>query len=237
MKSKLLLLTLSASILSFNTIADDGVIRAKVGLSTNSFDSLWSGGDLTADYQAVNLGVSYITSSMYYADLGLKKNLNGNWEAETPWETMDEDYDRTDYTLTFGKVLSNGIQLFAGYQNSTAIMDVPDSYPVPDEKIKIAGFFAGVGKSFNFENSSLNINFAFGQMDGELTDGRGFKHDSGDGSGHSFGATYTYFLSGSSTISAEFKQQSYSYTYPDDAPLTGGDDKASILGVNYNRTF
>lgn len=220
------------------SFAADGVFRGKAGISNNSFDSIWSGGDLSADYQALNLGLSYVSQDMYYADFGLKKSLNGDWAAEDNVGPIEENYSRTDYTLTLGKVLSNGIQLFGGYQNSTATMDLPTGYLVADEKIKITGFFAGVGKSFNFENSSLNINFSIGKMNGALTDAAGIENDSEDGSGNSFGATYTYFLDDSSTVSVEFKQQKYSYTYDNSGMiLTAGDDKVSLLGVNYNRTF
>ena len=37
----------------------------------------------------------------------------------------DEDYSRTDVTLTIGKALDNGIQLFAGYQDSSATIALP----------------------------------------------------------------------------------------------------------------
>lgn len=239
MKLKTLLLAIGVVLTSAQTVAADGLLRGKVGISNNSFDSIWSGGDMSADYQALNVGLTYVTSNMYYADLGLKKSLGTDWEYSDEIGSIEEDYDRTDYTLTLGKVLNNGIQVFAGYQNSSATMDLPpEFFSVPDEKIKISGFFAGIGKSFSFENSSFNINFAIGKMDGKLTDAQGIENDSGDGSGNSFGATYTYFLSDSSTVSLEFKQQKYTYTYDNsDIILTAGDDKVSMLGINYNRTF
>ena len=61
------------------TIADDGVFRARVGVSSNDFDTVWSGGTLETSYTSLNLGFSYISESQWYGDIAYKTDTSATW--------------------------------------------------------------------------------------------------------------------------------------------------------------
>jgi len=151
----------------------------------------------------------------------------------------DEDYTRDDLTVTIGKVLDNGMQLFAGYQDSSATIALPEiswgseGY-VDEEEMDVSGFFLGVGKSFKVGEGSINLNLAYGLMDGTLVDAEGRSWDSTDGDGYSLGASYTRFLTESFSLNFEVKKQKYSYEYDTGGAtiLTSGDDEMTMIGAN-----
>ena len=148
---------------------DEGMMRARIGLSSNDFTTLWSGGDLKTDYMSLNLGATYITPSAFYLDLGFKQDTSASWNTVeiSPGfnDGKDEEYTRDDLTITIGKVLDNGMQLFAGYQDSSATIALPEiswgseGY-VDEEEMDVSGFFLGVGKSFKVGEGSINLNLA-----------------------------------------------------------------------------
>ena len=195
---------------------EEGMMRARIGLSSNDFTTLWSGGDLKTDYMSLNLGATYITPSAFYFDLGFKQDTSASWntvEISPAFnDGKDEDYTRDDLTVTIGKVLDNGIQLFAGYQDSSATIALPEiSWVqegfVEEEEMDVSGFFLGVGKSFKVGEGSINLNLAYGFMDGTLVDAEGRSWDSTDGDGYSLGASYTRFLTESFSLNFEVKKQ------------------------------
>lgn len=222
---------------------EDGMIRARIGLSSNDFTTLWSGGDLKTDYMSLNLGATYITPSAFYFDLGFKQDTSASWNTVELTDDFndgkDEDYTRDDLTVTIGKVLDNGVQLFAGYQDSSATIALPEiswvqeGY-VEEEEMDVSGFFLGVGKSFKVGEGSINLNLAYGFMDGTLVDAQGRSWDSTDGDGYSLGASYTRFLTESFSLNFEVKQQKYSYEYDTggETILTSGDDEMTMIGAN-----
>ena len=221
---------------------DEGMMRARIGLSSNDFTTLWSGGDLKTDYMSLNLGATYITPSAFYLDLGFKQDISASWNTVelTPFnDGKDEEYTRDDLTITIGKVLDNGMQLFAGYQDSSATIALPEiswgseGY-VDEEEMDVSGFFLGVGKSFKVGEGSINLNLAYGLMDGTLVDAEGRSWDSTDGDGYSLGASYTRFLTESFSLNFEVKKQKYSYEYDTGGAtiLTSGDDEMTMIGAN-----
>jgi hypothetical protein len=220
------------------TIAsDDDLTRARVGISNNSFTTLYSGGPLEVDYASLNLGVTYITSDALYYDIAYKKGLSASWNTFELTDFPDEDYSRSDITLTVGKALDNGVQVFAGYQNSSTDIALPAAWNmVPEEEFNITGFFLGAGRSFKVSEGSLNLNLALGSMDAKLYDGQGIWHDSTKGSGYSIGATYTMFVSEGISANFELKQQNYDYEF-ENAPLTSGDDEMTMFGINLVRSL
>lgn len=248
--SKLILICLMGLSFSVPAVAsDDNLTRARVGISNNSFSTLYSGGDLDASFTSLNLGLTYIRSDALYFDLAYKHTLSGSWETYRILFTIDpetgnpvylgegmrkDDYDRNDITLTVGKVLDSGVQIFAGYQNSDT--DIAGQWIIVDEEgFDVSGFFIGAGKSFKVNEGSLNLNAAYGSMSAELIDGWGDSHDSTGGSGYSIGATYTVYLNDNLSANFEIKQQNYDYDFNDQAPLTAGDDKMTMIGFNLVR--
>ena len=246
-------LSVAAAILitsSSFSIADDGIWRGRIGVSQNDFTTIWSGGDLEVDYMSINAGVSYITPDANYFDLAYKTNIDGEWNTQALTEFndgRDEDYDRDDITITIGRVLESGLQVYGGYQDSHADIYLPpvswvqEEGSVVKEEIDITGFFFGVGKSYKLGEGSLNLNAAYGFMDAELIDAEGVKSKADGGDGFSLGVAYSYYFSNTLGVSFEFKQQKYSYDFDLSegaaAQVTSGDDELTMLGVNLIRQF
>ncbi len=238
-------LTLAAPLASF---ADEGAMRGRLGVSNNSFTTIWSGGDLETSYNSLNFGFTYITPKSYYYDLAIKKSLSASWNTveltDGTNDGRDEDYARNDLTFTVGKVLDNGVQVFAGYQDSSATIALPpiswvqDLGSVVEEEIDVSGFFLGAGKSIKLGEGSLNLNAAYGSMSATLVDAGGIANDSSGGNGYSIGATYTHFFTDDLSVNFELKQQKYSYDFSSpDIALTSGDDKMTMIGFNVVRQF
>lgn len=229
------------------TFADEGAMRGRLGVSNNSFTTLWSGGDLETSYNSLNFGVTYITPESYYYDLAMKKSLSASWNTVELTgddnDGRDEEYARNDLTFTVGKVLENGVQVFAGYQDSSATIALPpiswvQAGSVVEEEIDVSGFFLGAGKSIKLGKGSLNLNAAYGSMSATLVDAEGIANDSSGGNGYSIGATYTHFFTDDLSANFELKQQKYSYDFSNtDIALTSGDDKMTMIGFNVVRQF
>lgn len=240
----MILCVITALSVTVPTVASDDLLRGRVGISSNSFTSLYSGGQLEADFMSLNFGATYITDTAVYFDFAYKQNLGGTWSADLLGMdgngnldifSVEDDYNRTDLTLTAGMVLENGIQVFGGYQDSDT--DIAGEWQSgEDEGFDVSGFFIGAGKSLKISNGSLNLNAAFGSMEAILVDGFGDSHTSSSGSGYSIGATYSIFVNDSTTANFELKQQNYNYDF-DTGPSTGGDDKMTMFGVNLIRSL
>lgn len=230
------------------SFADDSVMRGRIGLSNNDFTTLWSGGDLETSYISANFGLTYITPEAYYIDLAMKTSTSATWNTVELTgdfnDGRDEDYSRDDITLTLGKALDNGIQVFLGYQDSSATISLPpiswvqDLGSVAEEEIDVSGFFVGIGKSIKVDSGSINLNAAYGSMDGTLVDAVGVSNDSSGGNGYSLGLTYTRYFSDSLSGNFEVKQQKYSYDFSNpDIAITSGDDKMTMIGLNLVKQF
>lgn len=223
------------------------VIRLKAGASQNDFDTIWSGGDLKTDYVSTNIGLTFIAGNGIFIGADLKSSNSAKWNTlallpNEPGEIVndgqDERYEREDITLTIGKSFSNGWQIFGGYQHSDSDIQLPDAAAitlgwVEKETFEIEGYFLGVGKSFQVGNGSINLNAAYGVMKGTLSDAIAERFSSGNDSGYSLGASYTYYFSDHFGVSLEVKNQSYTYKYSADAPVTSGDDDMTAYGLSF----
>lgn len=226
--------------------AQDGAVRARIGLSQNYFSSIYSGGPMKSDYQNLNAGVTYIQSSGWYADVAFKNSLSAKWSLNGTGTDSNngmligsgnDPYTRTDITLTAGKALDDGLQIFGGYQQADSTIDLGPKTSNFLEKFNVLGFFIGVGKTIPLSVGSVNVNGAVGLMRARLLDASGKWNDSDTGMGYSIGASYSYPLAEKTTLSFEYKQQTYKYTFGPTSPNTGGDDKVQIFGANISYQF
>lgn len=221
--------------------AQDGVIRARAGISNNDFTSLFSGGVLKSKFNSLNLGATYIQTSGMYYDVALKNSLSAKWGVDGGARNGEEDaYSRRDLTFTVGKALDGGIQVFGGYQQADSTINLgPNSVPANfEEEFNVKGFFAGVGKTIPMSVGSVNLNAAVGAMKGRLLDGSATWHSSKVGTGFSLGAVYSYPVDNKTNLSFELKSQQYKYKFDDaNFPNTGGNDKMTMLGVSVARQF
>lgn len=223
---------LSAAIITAFTgvaSAQDGVVRARVGVSQNNFSSVYSGGPMKSDYQSLNTGVTYIQPSGWYGDLAMKNSMSAKWslnglgnDSGTTIGNGNDEYTRKDITLTIGKALEGGIQVFGGYQQANSTINLGPLVSNFKEEFNVKGFFIGAGKTIPMSVGSVNINGAVGQMKARLLDGSSTWNESDNGTGFSFGATYSYPLSDKTTLSLEYKQQAYKYKFGPTSPNTGG---------------
>ncbi len=221
--------------------AQDVTVRARVGVSQNNFSSIYSGGPMKSDYQSLNTGLTLIESSGWYADVALKNSMSAKWSLNgfgtdsnngSQIGSGKDSYTRKDTTLTIGKALDGGVQVFGGYQLANSTIDLGPVVRNYKEEFNVKGFFAGVGKTIPLSVGSVNINGAVGQMKARMLDGRGTWNDSDTGTGYSLGATYSYPLAEKTTLSVEFKQQAYKYKFGPTSPSTGGNDKLQVIGAN-----
>jgi hypothetical protein len=219
--------------------AQDGVIRGRVGIAQNSFSSLFSGGGLTSNYQSLNTGATYILSSGWYADGALKQSIGAKWDVDggVRADQKGNEYKRQDITLTLGKALDGGVQVFGGYQQAKSTINLGPGAANFEEHFDVKGFFVGAGKTIPMSVGSVNLNAAIGQMTGRLFDGGSVWHDSDKGTGYSLGATYSYPLAEKMTLSVEYKLQTYKYKFDANSPNTGGDDKLQVFGANVSYQF
>jgi hypothetical protein len=240
-KSSLVAISIVGMLSGVNSIADDNLLRARAGVSYNSYDTVWSGGPLKTDFYSLNLGASYVTQDRWYVDGSFRGSMNGTWnsvELATPNNGKDEDYKRNDYTLTIGKGLNDNWTVFGGYQYSDSTITLPAAFisaynTVNEETLKIGGFFVGGAKSFVVGNGSLSVNASVGAMKAELVDSIGIKHTSDTGFGGSVGTSYSYYFTKNLGLMAEAKYQKYSYDYPASSMiLTSGDDTMKLIGLN-----
>jgi len=235
--NKIALVSTVLATLSGVSFAQEALIRGRLGISQNSFTTLWSGGDLKTNYQSLNTGVSYIMPSGWYVDGGVKSALSAKWNSiEAAGDTIDRAFKRNDYTLTVGKSLSDNWQLFGGYQNSQSSMAISTTSP-PEEKFSVKGYFVGVGKTIPLPVGSLNLNASVGSMKGHLVDATGYGNNSNSGSGTSYGLAYSYPVNEKTSFTVDFKQQSYKYNFDSTSPLTSGKDKMSMLGASFSYQF
>jgi hypothetical protein len=228
--------------------AQDGVIRGRVGVSQNNFSSLYSGGPMKSDYKSLNTGITYIQATGWYADLALKNSMSAKWSLNgfgndsnngLQIGSGNDPYVRKDITLTVGKALDGGIQLFGGYQQANSTIDMGPLFPTRahyKEEFNVKGYFVGIGKTFAMPVGSVNLNGALGQMKGRLLAGNENWYESDTGTGFSLGATYSYPLAEKTTLSLEYKTQAYKYKISS-GPSTGGDDKIQVFGANISYQF
>lgn len=217
--------------------SQEATVRGRLGISQNSFTTLWSGGDIKTNYQSLNAGATYIMSSGWYVDGGVKSALSAKWNSiEAAGDTIDRSFKRNDYTLTVGKSLSDNWQLFGGYQNSQSSMAISTTSP-PEEKFSVKGYFVGVGKTIPVAVGSINLNASVGSMKGHLVDASGYGNNSNGGSGSSYGVSYSYPLSDKTSLAFDYKQQSYKYNFDSSSPLTSGKDKMSMIGASFSYQF
>ena len=243
---------ISLATIALPSLANEDTTRGRIGISQNSFNTLWSGGTLTTTYQALNLGATYIHSSGFYGDIGYRTPFS-----KAKWNTVEltnrqgsvndgenEKFTRVDTTLTLGKAFEGGWTAFVGYQDSKSKMDLPARWVTtygskPDESFNVNGYFVGGGKSFDLKDyGSISLSAATGKMKAKLQDATGRWNNSTGGSGYSLGAGYNYFFTKNAGINVEVKQQKYRYTFSNSAILlTAGDDKMLTYGINFIAQF
>jgi len=246
------------AIISFLTLASsfcyatEDTYRGRIGISQNSFNTLWSGGELKSNYQSLNLGATYIHTTGFYGDISYKTPFS-----KAKWNTVeltnkqgsvndgeDEKFNRIDTTLTLGKAFEGGWTAFVGYQDSKSKMDLPARWVTtygskPDESFNVNGYIVGGGKSFDFnEYGSISLSAAVGKMKAKLTDSVGRVNNSTGGNGYSLGVGYNYFFTKNIGVNLEAKQQKYSYSFSNSAILlTTGNDKMVSYGLNLIAQF
>jgi hypothetical protein len=218
----LAVLTVGAAALPGSVFAQDGTVRVRAGLASVNYTSPVQGSpDLESNYAALTLGGSYITQSGWFADLGVRTSLSAEWNTKEVFGGVkDDDFSRTETTVTVGKSLGDGLSVFGGLQISTSKFSLSAANTITgnNEDLTFDGqlWFAGASKSLPVGGGSLSFSGALGVLQQELTYSQGFglpaeKSDSGFGA--SLGVAYSYPLSKSLSVMADLRGQSYSVKY------------------------
>jgi hypothetical protein len=210
-----------------STAAADG-FGIKAGVGTSSYVIPLTGGkvsNINVNYQTLNVGASYVDlSSGWFVDVTNRSPLgSASWNthdflfANNGTPVPDSPAKRTENTLTIGKVLEDGLQVFAGYQMSdltlSANVNAISTSPAFDLfSVKEDGLFAGAGKSLKIAGGNLNITGALAMMGAKIAtnNGNNLSEATYDpGLGYSFGASYSYPLTNMLNIVPEAKYQTF----------------------------
>jgi len=214
MNDKLIVFSLALACASPAAAAD---FAGRVGFSSGSMDSAWSGGGFSTDQSSTNYGLSYFLNDGYFLDLSIRQG-----DDATPDQTLDNgtfnNFSRDDTVYTIGKSLDDGISVFGGMMTSEYTIDVTQGGTF-SETIELEGLYVGIGKSFPMKTGSINVSAAYADLDFELSYGgdlEGNEPIEDSGSGLSYTIAYNYPVNSNVLVNAEYKSQSYGFELADD---------------------
>lgn len=200
------------------SLADEGVIRAKLSLGYASYSSPYGNSEISTNYLTQGLGITYIWPSKTFIDVTTKSSgKDAMYNAKNVYGglvTTDQEFSRTENTLTIGKPTQNGIQLNTGIFTSDTIFNLAQYGQFSQ---KIMGLSAGAGKSFLIEEGSagsIGVSGAVALLNAKNTDRFGVVTNSNLSYGVSLGAVYGYALTKSLSVVADAKFQTYFIKYP-----------------------
>jgi hypothetical protein len=242
MKSSLVCIPLLLAA-SFAASADDVLFRPRASLGYASYELKFtgSGGGSLADssYLTGGFGATIAKDNLYF-DLAYNTSLSASYDNFG----TDDDFKRTDLSLTAGLALDGGVTVFAGYK--TGKSEYTDTID-PDISLitfEASGLFFGAGLSNSIDdNSTISFNAAIALLNGDFKDNDTFNppfNASADTVGFSIGAGYNYFINNNSGIGLKGSYQYYNFVDWTDANYPGIPDTAETLisiDVSYFANF
>jgi hypothetical protein len=220
-------LTAAIAALPCFALAEEGTVRVRAGLASVSYVSPSSDpadADVEATYGAFTLGGSYVTADGWFFDLGLRQSMSAKWNSkEVDGVPSDDDFSRTETTISIGKGLGDGLSVFGGLQLAKSEQTgSKDNYAAfgftQDQSIELDStlWFLGVSKAIPAGGGALNFSGALGVMKQEVTLSEeicGCSIKSDTGVGFSLGAAYSYPINKGFSLVADLRGQSYSVKY------------------------
>lgn len=200
-----------------NSLADEGLVRAKVSLGYASYNSPYGSSEISANYMTQGFGITYITPSKLFIDLSTKSSEKGAvYNANSVFGalvTSEQGFSRTENTLTIGMPTERGLQINAGIFNADTNFNLAQYGQFSQ---KIMGLTAGVGKGVLLDegrSGSFGLSATLALLKASNTDRFGTEFNSNLAYGLSLGALYSYVLTQNLSVTADAKFQSYFIKY------------------------
>ncbi len=241
-----------------------GAFRLYAGLAPTSysisFDSNapvgYAGKTAKSTYLAENLGLTWVSPKGIYVD------LSGQWSGRNAthdlWKdstvTQKQDFTHDTYTLTAGysHSLASGLSIsgFGGYTHGKTTLAAPKGAVIPggftllfsEDVFQSNGIFIGVGTGMAAIGGTVSASVAIAAMKGTWKDNNGFNNDADYTFGFSLGGGYTYPITPSLGVTADFRYQQYRYDFgvinaTVTQPAYAVTEKIASLGVKLGYRF
>jgi hypothetical protein len=217
-------LLMAATLTCAPSYAQDSSLRVRAGFAGVGYvqpDS--SGKDIESMYGAAQVGASYVTAGGWYGDLAVRTSLAAKWNTgDIIAGAKDDDFSRTETTLTIGKGFGDGLAVFAGVQvaSSELTLSKANTGRPADGSITIDDtiVFAGLSASYPAGPGSVSLSGALGILTEEQTVSPGLPgagtYKADPGAGLSLGAAYSHPVTKALSILADIRMQFYSVKYP-----------------------
>lgn len=226
---------MAAVLTSQSALAD---FRVRGGVSSTSYEL---GGDYIVGksvYTPVNLGMTFAADSGLYVDLA----VSGGTGEHDGWATANapttvcggtscgnlaapaESFSRSDAALIIGGSMlnqNNGIAgtFYGGVKSGTTTLGAENTgLAWTEETFTTSGIVLGGGISFPIASGragAVGVNLGLGLMEATWEDTTGYNVKSKTAVGGSFGVSYTYPITSSFGIVADYKGNSYKYNFGD----------------------
>lgn len=201
-----------------SSMADEGIIRAKLSYGFASYASPFGNNQVTSNYSTQGLGVTYIWPSNVFVDLNTKisgKDALYNAKVIFPGlVTRDQEFIRTENTLTIGKPTENGTQLNIGIFTASTVFNLEQNGQFSQI---MSGLTTGAGKGFLIDegrSGTIGVSGTLALLNAKNTDRFGLVSNSNLSFGVSLGTVYSFPLSKSVSVLADAKFQTYFIKYP-----------------------
>lgn len=198
------------------SLADEGIVRAKVSFGYASYSAPYGNNQVISNYSTQGLGITYIWPSNVFVDLNTKvsgKDAMYNAKSVIPGQVTDQEFVRTENTLTIGKPTENGTQLNMGIFTANTVFKLALFGQFSQ---KISGLTTGAGKGFLIDEGragSIGVSGTFALLNAINTDSAGVAANSNLSYGVSLATVYSYPLSRSVSVLADAKFQTYFIKY------------------------
>lgn len=223
----------------------DGNFKVRAGVASTDYKldvttASGTNGALTSKYSATNLGLTYVTAAGIYFDLS-----GSSGSGDHDLYTTPQSFKRTDQAFIVGLPLGSA-SVYIGYKNGTTDISAPPSLaPFTKDTFTAKGLIMGGGAGFPLGEDgragNIGVTAGIGLMKADWKEDGNFPLNiSADTAvGFSFGASYTYPITPSFGVTADYKYNGYNYDF---TSSNGGstfkiDEKISALGITLYAKF
>lgn len=219
-------------------------VKVRAGISSTSYDLGGNYIKSKSSFKPVNFGVTYGLDGGVYVDLAMSSG-SGNHDGWGGVGSPTQPFKRSDWAMVVGKGNSNtgsGIStaFYVGYKSGTTTLGAPKP-PMPwsEETLTTSGAIFGGGVSYPISEGmagTVGANFGLGLMGATWKDNNGFNVKSKTATGLSFGLSYSYPITSTFGVVADYKYNSYKYTFDGLSPFIV-EEKTSALGATAYMNF
>ncbi|MCK5877627.1 MAG: hypothetical protein KAG43_08325 [Candidatus Marithrix sp.] len=140
-------------ILSQNCLAQEWWIIPKVFVASRTFEYSVYNGNIKGNIYSIGGGLTGIYKD-FYIDLFSERNINTNEESIINGLRDTVEFERTDFTTTFGYAVNKSMSVFTGYKYGKSTLTELDFSPFYGAKTSLEGkgIFIGAGSGWRVED-------------------------------------------------------------------------------------